>query len=95
MPLEAETGSRPPRPSQQERRPISPVPTIELNGTIVFPKSTTPARIEENFELFDFRLHAGDVEKIDALDGAEAGRIGANPDTVASIPPDAVLTPER
>jgi 2,5-diketo-D-gluconate reductase A len=55
-------------------------------GSIVFPKSTTPARIRENFELFDFELQAGDVEQIDALDRGEAGRIGPNPDTFAYVP---------
>jgi 2,5-diketo-D-gluconate reductase A len=55
-------------------------------GHIVFPKSTTPARIKENLELFDFRLEPHDVDKIDALDQGEAGRIGPNPDTFAYIP---------
>jgi 2,5-diketo-D-gluconate reductase A len=55
-------------------------------GNIVFPKSTTPARIEENFELFDFQLGPDDVVKIDALDRGEAGRTGPNPDKMAYIP---------
>jgi 2,5-diketo-D-gluconate reductase A len=55
-------------------------------GSIVFPKSTTPARITENFELFDFRLEPGDVEQIDALDRGEAGRTGPNPDAFAYVP---------
>jgi 2,5-diketo-D-gluconate reductase A len=55
-------------------------------GSIVFPKSTTPARIKENFELFDFRLEPGDVERIDALDRGEAGRTGPNPDAFAYVP---------
>jgi len=55
-------------------------------GNIVFPKSTTPARIKENFELFDFQLAPGDVETIDALGRGEAGRNGPNPDTFAYIP---------
>ena len=55
-------------------------------GNIVFPKSTTPARIKENFELFDFALEADDVAAIDALDRGEAGRRGGNPDTFAYIP---------
>jgi 2,5-diketo-D-gluconate reductase A len=52
-------------------------------GNIVFPKSTTPARIQQNFELFDFELAPGDVDEIDALDRGEAGRTGPNPDTFA------------
>jgi 2,5-diketo-D-gluconate reductase A len=55
-------------------------------GNIVFPKSTTPARIKENFELFDFELEPDDVEKIDALDRGEEGRDGPNPDVFAYIP---------
>jgi 2,5-diketo-D-gluconate reductase A len=55
-------------------------------GNIVFPKSVTRARIEENFRLFDFELAPGDVEAIDALDRGEAGRTGPNPDTFAYVP---------
>ena len=55
-------------------------------GNIVFPKSTTPARIAENLELFDFELDDSDVEQIDALDRGEAGRTGPNPDTMAHVP---------
>ncbi len=56
--------------------------------SIVFPKSTTPARIRENFELFDFELSPEDVEKIAALDKGEDGRTGPNPDTFAHVPKD-------
>jgi 2,5-diketo-D-gluconate reductase A len=55
-------------------------------GNIVFPKSTTPARIEENFELFDFELGPGDNETIEALDRGEDGRTGPNPDSFAYVP---------
>jgi 2,5-diketo-D-gluconate reductase A len=55
-------------------------------GDIVFPKSTTPARIQENFELFDFELDAADIEAISALDRGEPGRTGPNPDVFAYIP---------
>ncbi len=55
-------------------------------GDIVFPKSTTPSRIEENFALFDFELDDGDIESIAALDRGEKGRTGPNPDEFAYIP---------
>jgi 2,5-diketo-D-gluconate reductase A len=55
-------------------------------GNIVFPKSTTPARIRENIALFDFELDQTDVSVIDALDKGEAGRDGPNPDTFAYVP---------
>ncbi len=55
-------------------------------GHIVFPKSVTPARIKENFKLFDFELSADDIATIDALDRGEAGRNGPNPDVFAYIP---------
>jgi 2,5-diketo-D-gluconate reductase A len=49
-------------------------------STVVCPKSTTPARIEENFQVFDFQLEPDDVERLDALDRGEAGRTGPHPD---------------
>jgi 2,5-diketo-D-gluconate reductase A len=51
-------------------------------GSIVFPKSSNPARIRENIELFDFELGAEQVARIDALDRGEAGRTGPNPDVL-------------
>ena len=58
-------------------------------GNIVFPKSTTPARIEENFDLFDFELDADDVAAIDALDRGEAGRRGGHTPTASPTSPSA------
>jgi 2,5-diketo-D-gluconate reductase A len=55
-------------------------------GDIIFPKSVTPSRIQENFELFDFELGPDDVDAISALDRGEDGRTGPNPDTFAKIP---------
>jgi 2,5-diketo-D-gluconate reductase A len=55
-------------------------------GDIVFPKSTTPSRIAENFALFDFSLDADDVAAITALDKGEPGRTGPNPDQFAYLP---------
>jgi 2,5-diketo-D-gluconate reductase A len=49
-------------------------------GSIVFPKSGSPERMRENFELFDFELSDDEVERIDGLDRGEAGRTGPHPD---------------
>jgi 2,5-diketo-D-gluconate reductase A len=55
-------------------------------GDIVFPKSTTPSRIRENFEIFDFELSEEDMAAISALDRGEAGRTGPHPDVFAYVP---------
>ncbi|TNH25206.1 aldo/keto reductase [Micromonospora orduensis] len=55
-------------------------------GDIIFPKSTTPKRIEENTRIFDFELDDTAMERISALDKGEAGRQGPNPDTFAYVP---------
>jgi 2,5-diketo-D-gluconate reductase A len=55
-------------------------------GDIVFPKSVTPARMKENFALFDFELDSSDMDAIAGLDKGEAGRTGPNPDKFDYIP---------
>ncbi|MER5405719.1 aldo/keto reductase [Streptomyces sp. NPDC002769] len=47
-------------------------------GDIVFPKSVTQKRIEENLDLFDFELGEGDIGEISALNRDE--RTGPDPD---------------
>ena len=47
-------------------------------GRIVFPKSVTPSRIEENFNVFDFELSDNDLEAIDGVN--HDNRIGGHPD---------------
>jgi 2,5-diketo-D-gluconate reductase A len=55
-------------------------------GHVVFPKSVTPERIRENFDVFDFELSPDDVAAIDGLDRGEEGRNGPNPDTFDYVP---------
>jgi 2,5-diketo-D-gluconate reductase A len=42
-------------------------------GNIVLAKSTTPSRIRENLEIFDFRIDADDMERIATLEGDPHG----------------------
>jgi 2,5-diketo-D-gluconate reductase A len=37
-------------------------------GNVVIPKSVTPARIRENWEVLDFALTDAEMEAIDTLD---------------------------
>ena len=48
-------------------------------GDIVFPKSVTPARIKENFDIFGFELTDADVDDINGLNKDQ--RTGPDPDT--------------
>ncbi len=55
-------------------------------GHVVFPKSVTPERVRDNFDIFDFELTDEDLALISALDRGEAGRTGPDPDTFDMIP---------
>ena len=50
-------------------------------GVVTIPKSVNPERIRSNAEIFDFEIHAEDMEKIDRLDQNQ--RIGPHPDHIA------------
>jgi 2,5-diketo-D-gluconate reductase A len=55
-------------------------------GDIIFPKSTTPSRMKENFEIFDFELDDAQMKAVGSLDKGEPGRTGPNPDQFDYIP---------
>lgn len=48
-------------------------------GNVVIPKSVTPSRIKENFEVFDFELTTDEVESFAKLE--KGHRTGPDPDT--------------
>jgi len=60
-------------------------------GRSAIPKSTNPARIAENFDVFDFELTAAELTAIDALDSGV--RSGPDPD-VARPERFAMVIPE-
>ena len=53
-------------------------------GDVVFPKSVTRARVEENFHIFDFELDEEAMSAISALNRDE--RTGPNPDEFNYVP---------
>ncbi len=48
------------------------------NGIIVFPKTNSRARMEENFDVFGFELSVDEMAAIDALDRGQ--RVGSDPE---------------
>jgi 2,5-diketo-D-gluconate reductase A len=66
--------------SELDRTPAQVVLRWHLQlGNVVIPKSVTPERIEENFDLFDFELSEEQMEAIGQLETGE--RTGPDPDT--------------
>lgn len=51
------------------------------HNRIIIPKSKTPSRIQENYNILDFNLELTDVAQIDSLNRND--RQGKDPDEVA------------
>jgi len=66
--------------AHHERTPAQVILRWHLQlGNVVIPKSATPQRIRENYELFDFALSEDDMAAIERLDAGE--RTGPDPAT--------------
>lgn len=64
--------------AHHERTPAQTILRWHLQlGNVVIPKSATPERIRENFEVFDFALSEDDMAALERLDTGE--RIGPDP----------------
>ncbi|HEY3552349.1 MAG TPA: aldo/keto reductase [Solirubrobacterales bacterium] len=69
--------------AHHERSPAQVILRWHLQlGNVVIPKSRTPERIRENFELFDFALSEDDMAAIERLNTGE--RIGPDPATFSA-----------
>jgi len=66
--------------AHHERTPAQVILRWHLQlGNVVIPKTATPERIRQNFELFDFTLSEDDMAAIERLDAGE--RTGPDPAT--------------
>jgi diketogulonate reductase-like aldo/keto reductase len=66
--------------AHHDRTPAQTILRWQLQiGNVVIPKSATPERIRENFELFDFALSEDDMAALERLDAGE--RTGPDPGT--------------
>jgi len=69
--------------AHHERTPAQVILRWHLQlGNVVIPKTATPERIRQNFELFDFTLSEDDMAAIERLDAGE--RTGPDPATFSA-----------
>ncbi|WP_342318290.1 aldo/keto reductase [Corynebacterium mayonis] len=55
------------------------------NNIIVFPKTNSPERMRENFDIFNFELSDEEMTRIISLDEEEFGRQGPHPDEFEKV----------